>query len=562
MSETMDDIVTRLYEDFQKDQLDTISHSFVMEYISPKEKNVLAHQYWVFDVNTPVTVSVIRDKDQQITPFWLEERGFSLTDLEVKNRHSTYEVWQKDFPSGRVNLGINGFDKHRPVYLVAIAPQNREDNLQIDPVFPENQHIEELKVGALTYHDWSELTLDKVPEALQGQKLLTTVRGRAREAHLVGAFRNTSFPSSSKPDQILLTWSSDPSSTMDIQWRTHVTITESMVKYWPKGSTDTLTQEGQRLLMEDRMLQNDRYIHRFTAQLKELKPKTTYEYIVTTGEGGSSQLESFSTAPEEDDPFSFIWFGDVHNTKEWGDLMEKANQTHQDHALHIIAGDLVNTGLHRDDWDELFAFGGRAFAQKPLLAVPGNHDSQDGLGAWMYEDLLSFPENGPEGMPKGRTFSFTYHNTLFIMVDGTLKIKEQTAWLEELLENSQEDWKILTIHFPPFNAVEPYEHIIDEWAPLFQKHQVDFVLSGHFHYYMRSKPMLGREISDDPTKGTYYMISIGTKGKNEGAAKGYYAQVQFPASFLYQKVRIDGKSLSFDTFNLEGEIVDSFSLKK
>jgi predicted phosphodiesterase len=554
--------VTRLYENFDKQSLDTLSHAFILDYISQEERETLAHQYWIFEVNTPVTVSIIRDKDQKVTPFWLEERGFSLTGLEVKNRHSSYEVWQKNFEEGRVHLGINGFDKHRPVYVVAVAPRDTNANLEISPVFPEHQHFETLQEGAFTYHDWDELTLEAVPEELKGQQLMTTIRGRAREAHIIGAFRTTEYPSSSKPDQVLLTWSDDPSTTMDIQWRTHVTNAGSEVKYWLNGTTDTLVQEGNRQLIEDRMLQNDRYIHRFTAKLRDLKPNSTYEYIIGTEEGGSGQLESFSTAPIQENPFSFIWFGDVHNTKEWGDLIEKANQTHQDHAFHVIAGDLVNTGLHRDDWDQLFAYGGSAFAQKPLLAVPGNHDSQDGLGAWMYEDMLSFPDNGPEGLPPGRTFSFNYQNALFIMIDGTLNIRQQTDWLENVLENSQEEWKILTIHFPPFNAVEPYDHIIDEWAPLFEKYQVDFVLSGHFHYYMRSKPMLGREVSGAPEKGTYYMISIGTKGKNEDAEKDYYAEVQFPASFLYQKVRIDGKSLSFDTFNLEGEVVDTFSLSK
>jgi acid phosphatase type 7 len=562
LSETMDGIVTRLYENLDKQSLDTISHSYIMNYITQDEKDVLAHQYWVFDVNTPVTVSIIRDKDQEVIPFWLEERGFTLTELEVKNRHSTYEVWQKNFNKGRIHLGINGFDKHRPVYLVAVAPQDPDAQLDITPVFPEQQHFETLQKGAFTYHDWDELTLEAVPEELQGLQLMTTIRGRAREAHIIGAFRTTEYPSSGKPDQILLTWSDDPGTTMDIQWRTHVTDMESKVKYWQKGSTDTMIQDGKRNLMEDRMLQNDRYIHRFTAKIKALQPNGKYEYLVETVAGSKSPVYSFSTAPNESSPFSFIWFGDVHNTEQWGDLIDLANQTHQDHAFHIIAGDLVNTGLHRDDWDQLFAYGGSAFAQKPLLAVPGNHDSQDGLGAWMYEDMLSFPNNGPEGLPPGRTFSFSYQNALFIMIDGTLGIRQQTDWLEELLENSEEEWKILTIHFPPFNAVEPYEHIIDAWAPLFQKHQVDFVLSGHFHYYMRSKPMLGREVSDDLTKGTYYMISIGTKGKNEGAPKGYYAEVQFPASFLYQKVKINANTLSFDTYNLDGEVVDSFSLSK
>ncbi|MEZ4904972.1 MAG: hypothetical protein R2822_26070 [Spirosomataceae bacterium] len=51
-----------------------------------------------------------------------------------------------------------------------------------------------MKVGAFTYHDWDDLTLSEVPVSLQGQILFSTIRGRAREAHLIGAFRQTSTP--------------------------------------------------------------------------------------------------------------------------------------------------------------------------------------------------------------------------------------------------------------------------------------------------------------------------------------------------------------------------------
>src|SRR5690554_2148037 len=220
----MDGIVSRFYQEFEKSQLDTIGDDFILQYLSEEEKNILATQYWVFEVNVPVTVSLMRDSAQETLPFWIEEAGFSKTDLEVKNSHYSYEVWQKEFPAGRVNLGINGFDKHRPVYFVSVTRQKQDDILEITPVFPDRQHFGNLEPGAFTYHDWDGLTLTEVPEVLHGQVLLTTIRGRAREAHLVGAFRVTAFPATASPDQLLLTWSGDPKTSMDIQWRTDTTI--------------------------------------------------------------------------------------------------------------------------------------------------------------------------------------------------------------------------------------------------------------------------------------------------------------------------------------------------
>ncbi|MCK4992210.1 MAG: hypothetical protein KAS29_17050, partial [Bacteroidales bacterium] len=179
MEETMDDVVTRLYKTLSPEQLDTIGSDWILSNLSPQEKLVLSTKYWYFQVNTPVTVSLMRDMDQVNEPFWLEESGFIKTDMVVRNMHSTYEVWQKGFSAGRVELGINGFDKHRPVYFISVGPQNPDNALEITHIFPEDQHLDTMRAGAFTYHDWDELILEEVPDQLTGQVLFTTIRGRA-----------------------------------------------------------------------------------------------------------------------------------------------------------------------------------------------------------------------------------------------------------------------------------------------------------------------------------------------------------------------------------------------
>ena len=191
----------------------------------------MATKYWHFDVDVPVVVSVIRNVDQPVTPFWIESAGFKKTDHVVKNEMWSYEVWQKKFPPGRVELGINGFDMHRSVYFVCCRPTAigcKSQHLQPLPRRGGGRHDER---GASTYRDWDELVIEDLPESLEGQLLLTTFRGRAREAHLIGAFRKTPFPSSAKPDQVVLTWSDDPRTTQTIQWRTGNTVKRGVVRY-------------------------------------------------------------------------------------------------------------------------------------------------------------------------------------------------------------------------------------------------------------------------------------------------------------------------------------------
>lgn len=562
VKETMDNTVSRFYSDFDLSQLDTIGNDFILKFLSEEDKNVLSTGYWVFEANVPVRVSLMRDSAQQVVPFWLEEAGFQETPLRVKNAHSVYEVWQKDFEAGRINLGINGFDKHRPVYFISVGTQNPEDHLEVNPIFPEQQHFETMQAGAFTYHDWDGLTLTEVPDELNGQVLLTTIRGRAREAHLIGAFRTTDFPSSDHPDQVLLTWSGDPETTMDVQWRSSTAVDQGAVSYWIKGSQDTITSGAEKFIMEDRLLQNDRFIHRFTARLTDLQPGTSYEYRVSGDGKDYSDIYGFTTSKREASGFSFLWTGDVHNSETWGEMMQEAYAKHPESAFYIAAGDLVNTGLHRDDWDQLFAYPGDVFANIPFMAVPGNHDSQDGLGAWMYQEMFSYPENGPDAAMAELTYAFQYQNALFLMIDVTLPIAEQTGWIKEQLSSAEAEWKFAVFHFPPYNSIEFYQDIIDEWGPLFDSYHVDMVISGHFHYYLRTKPIHAGKVVTGPADGTIYLMSVGTTGKNKEMKPADYAEVQFGADHLYQHVEIDGRRLRYTSYDLDGKLLDSLEISK
>ena len=562
VKEVMDHVVSRFYQDFDKSQLDTLGYDFILHYLSDEEKQVLATSYWTFEVNVPVRLSLMRDSAQAIPPYWLKDAGFERTALKVKNSHSTYEVWQKDYETGKIGLGINGFDKHRPVYFISVGARDPGNELQITPIFPEEQHFETMEAGAFTYHDWSGLILTEVPEELEGEVLFTTIRGRAREAHLIGAFRNTDFPSSEKPDQVLLTWSSDPQTTIDIQWRTSPSIDRGAVEYWVQRDGDTLSTSAERFVMEDRLLQNDRFVHRFTAKLSQLQPGTTYEYRVKSDSGQFSDIYHFTTSKSQASAFSFLWTGDVHNSEVWGEMMQQAHQKHPESAFYIAAGDLVNTGLHRDDWDQLMMYPGQVFAHIPFMAVPGNHDSQDGLGAWMYQEMFSYPDNGPKEEMSELTYSFTYQNALFLMMDVTLPIEEQTKWIEEQLASSQAKWKFAVFHFPPYNSIEFYQDIIDEWGPLFDQYHVDMVISGHFHYYLRTKALNAGEIVAGPAEGTIYLMSVGTTGKNKEMKPADYAEIQFGADHLYQHVEINGNSLRYTSYGLGGEVRDSLLIEK
>lgn len=582
VSSVMDGVVTRLFENLPKEQLDSLDEAFILQYLTEEEKEVLSTRYWEFSVDQPVRVSIMRDQKQATLPFWLEASGFVKMDISLRNEISAYEVWQKDFPKGVVSLGINGFDKHRPVYFVSVAPQTTDQQtpeqqtsdqqtsgqqtsgqkLTLTPIFPEKQHIDTLRPGAFTYHDWDGLKLDEVPESMVGELLLTTIRGRAREAHLIRAFRTTAYPSSDLPDQLVLTYDGDPASSIVVQWRSSQVGQRGEVVYWPENSGDTLRMTAEKRVLEDRLLYNDRYMNRFTARLENLLPDTRYSYYVENSDGLRSANSSFTTAadPGNAGGFEFIWFGDTHNDAGWGETIHFADQHFPKTAFYLHSGDLVNTGLHRDDWDLFFHYSGTAFGHAPLMAVPGNHDSQDGLGAWMFQQLLAYPANGPAGYPPGLTYSFRYENALFLMMDAaSIPVPDQQEWLRTQLASSDAVWKFLVVHFPPYNEVEPYPEIVESWSPLLEEYGVDMVMSGHFHYYMRSQPLKAGRV--DPL-GVTYLMSVGTSASREAKARQSFVTRRVEQGNLFQRFQINGNELHYTAYDKTGNELDKMTIRK
>lgn len=561
VKEVMNRVVSDLYKNNDQATLMKLDIEKVMSLFTKEEMQILATRHWMIEVNVPVVVSVMRSNEQKTIPFWLVQSGFKKTALTMKNDQTTYEIWQKTFGKGKVGLGVNGFENGLALhYFVSVAPQKKDDQLTISNIFPLNQLVDTLRNGASTYLDWDELVLYDVPESMTGQKLLKTTRGRASESYLAGAFRTTTYPSSNKPDQFVLSWSGEPATTIDIQWRSsdHVEFTE--IQFKEKNSTIVHSLTAEKQLLEDRMLANDRYTFHYTAKLKNLKPGTTYQYRIAP-QPQWTDLQTFKTA-NKDSSFSFLWFGDTHYSPKFGEILRKGISDHPDASFFSIVGDLVSDGLNRNQWDDLFKYVEETASHIPFMSVPGNHDNRAGLGAKLYTDLFSYPMNGPAGIPKEQTYSLVYKNTLFLMIDATSPIDSQTVWIENQLAQSKAKWKVAMFHFPPYNWEEPYLDIQKAWVPLFDKYHVDMVFGGHLHYYMRSKPMNQGKIVPTYQEGTAYIISVGIPNRDQEMKDEPYAKVRDSRGHLYQYVKIEGNKLYFESVNSDGKIIDSFFLRK
>lgn len=568
VSEVMTQVTERLREGRDEAALDALDHETVLAALTAEERHVLATEYWTFSVSAPAVISVVRHIEQKTVPFWLTEEGFQKTDLIVRNELDSYEVWQKSFPAGKVGLGINGFERHRPHYFVAVGAKQPGDQITVTDICPEPPALLSFAIGSFTYADWDELVLTEVPDALNGQILLPTIRGRAREAEIIGAFRKSPSVAGETPDLLTLTWSGEPKTTQAIQWRTAPGVENSGV--YVRKQKDTEAQAwaftpATAVKLEDRNILNNVKVLWHTAEVVGLEPDTLYEYAPGTADLlPDKAAASFRTAPDASNQFSFLWVSDNHSRPDSVPLIEQAHRRHPDAAFLAISGDLIGTGQHRDDWERLFTLYSDFITTLPLVPAIGNHDTIDGLGSTLYRTLFRLPDNGPAGLHRGQSYSLEYGGLLqLISVDSTDTISGQSAWLEETLSHSKTPWKVVQFHFPPYAPDEDYPEIRSLWGALFDKYHVDIVLSGHVHYYLRTFPMAGEKPVESPGNGTVYLVSVAVNGREQGEpAPDYAAVFKKDGIATCQAFTVSAHTLTMNAYTADGSVYDSFALQK
>jgi acid phosphatase type 7 len=564
-------VIDRMLHTFNTNELNNITVQKVESFLTLKEREVLANEHVTFQVNVPVRVSVLHDVRLGDDPFWLRERGFAPTGVTAKEGSAAYEAWQKDFEAGPIGLGVHSLSGGGNHYLVLLKPRNPGDKIEVTNLYPDFLRTVEFKGPVEPYVDQADI-LKAVPPELEGQLLIRTYADSEEDAKLVNIFRWTPYVATKKPDQVVLTWSEDPRTTQTIQWRTSTRVRKGYVQFQKKS--DCLQFKPRKPLrakavttdLSTPLLLNDPLVCRHTALLRGLAPGTTYVYSVGDGSAeGWTELAEFTTAPEGARPFSFIYMGDAQNGLDrWGTLVHNAFRTRPDAAFYIMAGDIVNRGAERNDWDSLFHNAEGVYDRRPVVPAIGNHECQ-GDGPRLFLEQFALPHNGPRGVSPERAYSFEYGNCLFIVLDSNLAPTTQTAWLEETLSKTKATWKFAVYHHPAYSSGGNSENpeVRSAWTPIFDKYHLDFALQGHDHAYLRTYPLKGGSRVASPKEGTTYIISVsGTKGYEQG--KHDYTEFGMTHVPTYQAldIQISGNRLVYRAYDIDGKQRDELVIEK
>ena len=572
--DTVAGIIDRFRKTIPLQELIAMDSAKAKSLLTKKELHILSTQHITFRVNAPVKVIIIRETAMGDKPFWMKERGFAPMGFKITLQGTEVDFWMKDFEAGRIGLGVNSLTGGNTHYIAALMPLKKEIKLEVTELYPGQLRVGALKDGLQPFVDRPEAMpkLPVLPGVLSGLAVIRTENESRDDAKIINLFHKTKHPAQAKPDQIALTWSGDPQTTQTIQWRTGPNVTNGEVQ-WVKKADYNRFQPAQpkwtkatTFKMEDANLVNDPVAHRHTATLTELEPHTDYLYSVGDGsDDGWSELAEFTTAPDRTEPFSFIYMGDAQNGLDrWGSLIQRANRQRPDAAFYIMAGDLVDRGNERDDWDSFFHNARGIYDRRPIVPAIGNHENQGGHPG-MYLQMFDLPKNGPEGVEPERAYTFKYSNAEFFVLDTNITPESQSGWLEEALKNSTATWKFAVYHHPAYSSKPERDNpgIRDHWTPLFDKYHLDMALQGHDHAYLRTYPINDEKKAASPAEGTVYIVSVsGTKFYEQGERDYTEFGLTNVSTFQVLDIQISGNRLVYRSYDADGKLRDNLIIEK
>ncbi len=310
---------------------------------------------------------------------------------------------------------------------------------------------------------------------------------------------------------------------------------------------------------------------------ENLKADTTYYYRVAEN-GKWSNTYSFKTGNDED--FNVLFVSDAqigrsgdekldevlkHDSLGWNNTLETALATTQGNiSLIIHAGDQTETPITQEQHNLFFNID--ALRSIPIATIIGNHD--------FYYPLYSIRSNNPNQFdrellqsPAGKGYYFKRGQALLMVINSNNVL---TYDHEELIKEAMEFypdalWRIVIMHYSIYSRKEEDDFYRPLFSKMFDKYDIDLVLSGNDHIYTRSSMLRGDEKVE--SGGTVYLEASTASGCSyDGQPKEtpWYAekcvQLRVPTYTLLHFT--DGK-ISIETHRSDtNEIFDTYEMTK
>jgi len=377
-----------------------------------------------------------------------------------------------------------------------------------------------------------------------------------------------------QPRHVYLTYSDDPATSIDINFHTDGNQDDAKA-YW-----DTESHEGKRRRYANEGaatstvfdgLRVERTVH--TAALTDLKPNTTYYFVVGNKKAGYCEERSFKTIPNDGSPIRFVTGGDMGVTSAAIRLMKEAAKL--DPMFCAIGGDVAYANgefyAYRtwDAWlrnweNSMVTPDGRMI---PVVVAIGNHETND----------IQSPDPATRapffyayfGRQAGRTyFDMKFGPNLAILALDTGHVvphANQTDWLSQTLEKHKDvPYRYTVYHIPLYPSHRDYEGDYSargrkHWAPIFDQYNLTGSFENHDHVLKRTHPIRGNKI--DPTGTVYFGDgSFGRDPRTVDKERRWY-EIIAKSVFHFWLVDVASDGVAYSAIDHKGAVLDTFETK-
>ncbi len=540
--------------------------------LDPDERAALGSGYLPFRVDRPVIVDVAAPEGS--APFWVADRGFRETKLNLTNRDGRWKVFRRSFDPGPIGLGVNGLDRTPPAHYVVFvrAADGGRPVVWLD----EGAKTWRMVVAQGSVSAARDLVrpFEAIPNELVGAWMLQPRHDARHSTALVtGRAWKTHKISTHKPDQVAISFGAKTGKELVFTWRTSPSVAGSAVRIGlVDGNGEVREVAGDSVVVETPSVLNDPTIRRHRVAVDGLRPGQAYRYALGDGSAsGWGPWQTVRTAPDRDHPVRFLYLGDAQTGFErWGKLLDSARKQEPELDFVVLAGDIVDRGNERTNWDHFFLRAAGLLDRVAVMPCVGNHEYLD-VGPRLYRASFELPRNGPPGIDPELCYAFEAGDAIFTVMDSNLAVWDadaarlQARWLEETLARSTARWKIAIFHHPvyPSHPWRDMPALREYWVPVFDRHHVDLVLQGHDHSYQRTYPLRGHRPVSGPDRGTIYLIAV-SGDKYVDPAHREVAEVEFGRTSTYQMIEIDpaANRLRYRARDEGGKTVDAFEIEK
>jgi acid phosphatase type 7 len=381
-----------------------------------------------------------------------------------------------------------------------------------------------------------------------------------------------------RPDRIILHPGENGESSIGLNWRTSLSVAESFLELASATPGPEYSENVKRFSATTSIFttsKEDEPILSFNnhqVKVDQLTPGGSYLYRV--GKPGLwSEWFQFSM-PDPKGEFSILYFGDAQNDilSQWSRVFREAHLTAGRTNVMLHAGDLINRHNSDLEWGEWFKAGGFLHASIPTVMTPGNHEFRNVKITEHWRAQFNLPSNGPSGVKEleETAYEINYSEIKLIsldteQIDESIEMLEiQKAWLRDILTNNPKKWTFVFIHYPVYATKEDRTNVklLADFRPIFEEFGVDMVLQGHDHAYARgqAKTLPGEE-KLDYEKGPVYVVSVAGPKMYEVKDEEWMVRKAYETQ-LFQTIRIKGGTLVYESYMGNGQLYDSFVMKK